>query len=172
MSSSPQRIPAAPPEAAPLPQQIGKYRVVRKLGEGATSEVFLCRDEFRERDVAVKRVRAAALGEPMDGRYYERFFAAEAALVGQLQHPNVVQIYDAVAEPGESYLVMEYVEGRPPKGPLPEAEAVRIAIEHCLCAGRREKGRQVLSYHRWPDGARHIIGGVDGRGYRDVNQAN
>ena len=112
MSASVPRIRATPPEAAPpLPQQIGKYRVVRKLGEGATSEVFLCRDEFRERDVAVKRVRAAALGEPMDGRYYERFFAAEAALVGQLQHPNVVQIYDAVAEPGESYLVMEYVRG-------------------------------------------------------------
>ena len=31
--------------------------------------------------------------------YYERFFAAEAALVGRLQHPNVVQIYDAVADP-------------------------------------------------------------------------
>ena len=103
--------PATPaPEEAP-PAQIGKYRVVRKLGEGATSEVFLCRDEFRGRDVAVKRVRAAAIGDPMDGRYYERFFAAEAALVGQLQHPNVVQIFDAVAEPGGSYLVMEYVRG-------------------------------------------------------------
>jgi eukaryotic-like serine/threonine-protein kinase len=104
---------ASPPPAAAdaLPAQIGKYRVVRKLGEGATSEVFLCRDDFRDRDVAVKRVRLAALGDPIDGRYYERFFAAEAALVGQLQHPNVVQIYDAVAEPGESYLVMEYVRG-------------------------------------------------------------
>ena len=45
----------------------------------------------------------------MEGRYFERFFAAEAALVGQLEHPNVVQIYDAVPDPVAPYLVMEYV---------------------------------------------------------------
>lgn len=100
-----------PDEGDGLPALIGKYRVVRKLGEGATSEVFLCRDEFRRQDVAVKRVRNAALGDPGDGHYFERFFAAEAALVGRLQHPNVVQILDAVAAPAESYLVMEYVQG-------------------------------------------------------------
>jgi len=83
-----------------LPAQIGKYRVLRKLGEGATSEVFLARDDFHGREVAIKRVRAdAAQREGADSRYYERFFAAEAALVGRLQHPNVVQIYDAVADP-------------------------------------------------------------------------
>ena len=43
------------------PRQIGKYRVLGKLGEGATSEVFLCRDDFARRDVAVKRVRIAAI---------------------------------------------------------------------------------------------------------------
>ena len=94
-----------------LPAQIGKYRVLGRLGEGATSEVFLCRDDFRNRDVAVKRVRVSAVGDPMEGRYFERFFAAEAALVGQLEHPNVVQIYDAVADPEQPYLVMEYVAG-------------------------------------------------------------
>ena len=97
--------------SARLPAQIGKYRVLRKLGEGATSEVFLCHDDFGGRDVAIKRVRAATGGEPMDGRYIERFFAAEAALVGQLQHPNVAQIFDAVADPVQPYLVMEFVAG-------------------------------------------------------------
>ncbi len=101
----------APPELPALPPQIGKYRVLGRLGEGATSEVFLCRDEFRGRDVAVKRVRASALADAQDGRYYERFFAAEAALVGRLQHPNVVQILDAVADPQAPYIVMEYVDG-------------------------------------------------------------
>ena len=90
--------------------QIGKYRVLRKLGEGATSEVFLCHDDFHDRDVAIKRTRVAT-GDPVDGRYSERFFAAEAALVGRLQHPNVVQIFDAVSDPTESYIVMEYVAG-------------------------------------------------------------
>jgi hypothetical protein len=48
--------------------------------------------------VAIKRVRRRAR-RSADGRYSERFFAAEAALVGRLQHPNVVQIFDAVADP-------------------------------------------------------------------------
>ena len=50
-------------------------------------------------------------GDAMDERYSERFFAAEAALVGRLNHPNVVQIFDAVADPVAPYLVMEYVNG-------------------------------------------------------------
>lgn len=90
---------------------IGKYRVIQRLGEGATSEVFLCRDDFHDREVAIKRVRASALGDAVDGPVYARFFAAEAALVGRLQHPNVVQIYDAVADPTSPYVVMEYVPG-------------------------------------------------------------
>lgn len=90
---------------------IGKYRVLQRLGEGATSEVFLCRDDFHDRDVAIKRVRASVLGDAVDGPVYARFFAAEAALVGRLQHPNVVQIYDAVADPTTPYVVMEYVPG-------------------------------------------------------------
>lgn len=93
------------------PQQIGKYRVLAKLGEGATSEVFMCRDDFAERDVAVKLVRAVVVGDGLGSRYIERFFAAEAALVGRLQHPNIVQLYDAVADPLQPYLVMEYVAG-------------------------------------------------------------
>ncbi len=90
---------------------IGKYRIVKKLGEGATSEVFLCRDDFHDREVAIKRVRASALGDAADGPVYARFFAAEAALVGRLQHPNVVQIFDAVPDPTTPYVVMEFVPG-------------------------------------------------------------
>jgi eukaryotic-like serine/threonine-protein kinase len=109
------RLPAPlPSESTALPAQIGKYRVLSKLGEGATSEVFLCRDEFGDRDVAVKQARSGSLDESADGqggRHAERFFAAEAALVGRLKHPNVVQIYDAVPDPAQPYLVMEYVAG-------------------------------------------------------------
>ncbi|MFN3618081.1 MAG: protein kinase domain-containing protein [Aquabacterium sp.] len=90
---------------------IGKYRILQRLGEGATSEVFLCRDDFHNRNVAIKRVRASALVDAVDGPVYARFFAAEAALVGRLQHPNVVQIYDAVPDPVAPYVVMEYVPG-------------------------------------------------------------
>jgi serine/threonine protein kinase len=92
-----------------MPTQIGKYRILGRLGDGATSEVFLGFDDFQQRNVAIKRVRSA--GDPVDSHYSERFFAAEAALVGRLQHPNVVQIFDAVPDPVAPYLVMEYVAG-------------------------------------------------------------
>ena len=95
----------------PMPTQVGKYKILGRLGDGATSEVFLGFDDFQGRNVAIKRVRASMAGDPVDGHYSERFFNAEAALVGRLQHPNVVQIFDAVPDPVAPYLVMEYVPG-------------------------------------------------------------
>ncbi len=91
---------------------IGKYRIKGRLGEGATSEVFLAFDPFRGQDVAIKRVRRNLLEEDArETHFQQRFFAAEAALVGRLNHPNVVQILDAVDDPAAPYLVMEYVKG-------------------------------------------------------------
>ncbi|HEX2010383.1 MAG TPA: serine/threonine-protein kinase [Roseateles sp.] len=109
-SSSPTTI---PPAGADLPAYIGKYRVLRRLGEGATSDVFLGLDEFQGVEVAIKRVRAwlqTSRSGP-EGQFGTRFFAAEAALAGRLSHPNVVQILDAVPDPETPYLVMEYVPG-------------------------------------------------------------
>ncbi|MEO5697554.1 MAG: serine/threonine-protein kinase, partial [Burkholderiaceae bacterium] len=97
--------------APPLPSHIGKYRVLSRLGDGATAEVFLCHDDFNGVDVAIKRVRPNVSGDPMDERFAARFFAAEASLVGRLNHPNVVQILDAVDDPVSPYLVMEHVAG-------------------------------------------------------------
>lgn len=90
---------------------IGKYRVKGRLGEGATSEVFLAYDPFRGHDVAIKRVRRNLMEDARETQFQQRFFEAEAALVGRLQHPNVVQIFDAVDDPAAPYLVMEYVKG-------------------------------------------------------------
>ena len=103
-------VPVSPPEAA-LPERIGRYRVQSKLGEGSTSEVFLARDEFRNQDVAIKRVRTGVIADARENHFHHHFFAAEAALVGRLQHPNVVRILDAVADAPLPYLVMEYVPG-------------------------------------------------------------
>jgi serine/threonine protein kinase len=104
-----------PPRKPVLPSRIGPYRVLGRLGEGSTSEVFHAHDEFRKRDVAIKCMRppdgvGTASGSAQE-HFYERFFAAEAALVGKLVHPNVVQIYDAVADARQPHLVMEYVPG-------------------------------------------------------------
>ncbi len=117
MSSRQAFTTATPAHAADpgLPQRIGKYRVLARLGEGATAEVFLAEDDFHQTQVAIKRVRAASLGESLENQvenhYRAHFFAAEAALAGKLQHPNVVKILDAVDDPLQPYLVMEYVPG-------------------------------------------------------------
>ena len=96
-----------------LPIYIGKYKVMRRLGEGATSDVFLAFDEFRKTEVAIKRMRSWAnqSSAGQQGDYSAHFYAAEAALAGRLQHPNVVKILDAVPEQDAPYLVMEFVPG-------------------------------------------------------------
>ncbi|MEK8026413.1 MAG: hypothetical protein RLY78_4248 [Pseudomonadota bacterium] len=94
-----------------LPARIGRYRVVQRLGEGATSEVFLAHDDFHQQAVAIKRVREAHYGTSIDQHYRSHFFAAEAALVGRLRHPNIVRLLEAVADGEQPYLVMEYVPG-------------------------------------------------------------
>jgi serine/threonine protein kinase len=92
--------------------RIGKYEVVHKLGQGATSEVFLCHDEFAGRDVAVKVVYQDKLNETANGgRVYRKLFVTEASLAGKLAHPHIIQIYDAVVGDELSYIVMEYVSG-------------------------------------------------------------
>jgi serine/threonine protein kinase len=94
-----------------IPQAIGKYPVIRRIGEGATSEVYLCRDSFNEREVAVKVVFPEVFQDPDRGRLYTKLFITEASLAGKLQHPHICQIYDAVADDSLHYIVMEYVDG-------------------------------------------------------------
>jgi serine/threonine protein kinase len=93
------------------PERIGKYQVLSKLGDGATSEVYLCHDEFAGRDVAVKVVYADRIDDPSRGKVFRKLFVTEASLAGKLAHPHIVQIYDAVVADRLSYIVMEYVPG-------------------------------------------------------------
>ncbi|HSN19467.1 MAG TPA: serine/threonine-protein kinase [Usitatibacter sp.] len=92
-------------------QSIGKYQVVAELGRGATGKVYLAEDPFAKRKVAIKVAWPDALKNREDGAFYRGMFLNEAALAGKLNHPHIVQIYDAVVEEDYSYIVMEYVEG-------------------------------------------------------------
>jgi len=96
---------------AAAPQRIGKYPVLRELGRGATSVVYLCNDPFYSRNVAVKVVMPEALRESERAKLYRKLFITEASLAGKLQHPHICQIYDAVADDKLHYIVMEYVDG-------------------------------------------------------------
>jgi tRNA A-37 threonylcarbamoyl transferase component Bud32 len=91
--------------------RVANYPIVRKLGEGATSEVFLCNDPFRSREVAVKRIFPDALRDPVRGRLFRKLFFTEASLAGKLEHPHICQIYDAGIGEDSGYIVMEYVPG-------------------------------------------------------------
>jgi len=95
----------------PVPERIGKYPVLKELGRGATSVVYLCNDPFYARNVAVKVVMPEAFADKDRGNLYRKIFVTEASLAGKLQHPHICQIYDAVADDRQQYIVMEYVDG-------------------------------------------------------------
>lgn len=94
-----------------LPERIGKYHVIRELGSGATSRVYLATDPFTSREVAIKMVQGESNDDSELRRRIHRAYLTEAALAGKLTHPHVVTIYDAVNDPDQSYIVMEYVPG-------------------------------------------------------------
>lgn len=94
-----------------LPERVGKYPVLKELGRGATSVVYLCNDPFYARNVAVKVVMPEAFKDPEKGRLFRKLFINEASLAGKLQHPHICQIHDAVADDRQQYIAMEYVDG-------------------------------------------------------------
>ena len=92
-------------------EQLGKYPILREIGSGATSRVYLARDPFADREVAIKVFLFDTHADPHSERMLHKAFVAEASLAGKLNHPHIVDILDAVVEPDHSYLVMEYVPG-------------------------------------------------------------
>ncbi len=94
--------------------------MLARIGAGGMGEVWKARDERLDRTVAIK-IAAAKFTE---------HFENEARAVAALNHPNICQLYDVGELPtGSGYLVMEFIEGSPLKGPLPPHEALRLAIQ-------------------------------------------
>ncbi len=94
-----------------LPERVGKYPILRQLGQGATSRVFLARDPFADREVAIKVMHKEPAAESPAKTRFDRVFLNEASLAGKLTHPNIIGIYDADVGIDYSYIVMEYVDG-------------------------------------------------------------
>ncbi|MEM8607242.1 MAG: serine/threonine-protein kinase [Myxococcota bacterium] len=94
-----------------LPQQIGRYPVERLLGSGSMGHVYLAHDLDLDRPVALKTLRDVDLDDETRAVFISRF-QNEARAAARLQHPNIVQIFDAGDDPKYGpYLVFEYVEG-------------------------------------------------------------
>jgi eukaryotic-like serine/threonine-protein kinase len=90
--------------------RIGKYRIIRELGKGATATVYLAEDPDRPDPVAIKYVRFDAVRQlPWDHRI-RRLFQIEANVGRSLNHAHIVRVFDSVIDDTEAYIVMEYVE--------------------------------------------------------------
>ena len=89
-----------------MSKSIGRFEIVRELGRGAQSVVYLARDPHLQREVAIKTLHFSR-PDPQKNQQ----LLSEARMVSQLSHPNIVPIFEAGEEKGDLYLVFEYVPG-------------------------------------------------------------
>src|SRR5262245_17175365 len=87
-----------------IPASIGRYQVVRAIGQGGMGTLYLALDPKLERQIAIKLLRGD------DDEVRERF-AREARSVARLRHPNIVMIYDVGDHEGQPFIAMEYIQG-------------------------------------------------------------
>src|SRR5690606_32093984 len=115
------------------PSKIGRYSIVRKLGEGAMGCVYLAEDGDLDRRVALKTIKARELDPERRVAFLERF-RHEAHAAAKLHHPNILHVDDVVLDPElGSYLVSEYGPGATRQqvlrrhGPLEPAQLTKLA---------------------------------------------
>jgi serine/threonine protein kinase len=104
-------VTASKTAARKVPEKIGKYAVINEVGRGSTGIVYLSHDSYYGRDVAIKVYNMDAGGDEERARIARKMFLSEAHLVGMLQHPHILPIYDAGEENGHCYIVTEHVHG-------------------------------------------------------------
>jgi len=118
-----------------MPQTIGHYRIVRKIGEGGMGVVYEAWDERLERAVAIKTIRGVGARDEARKRLWH-----EARSLARVSHPNVCQVFDADEDGETLFLVLELLEGqsladRLAAGPLAASETARIARQILAALG-------------------------------------
>ena len=88
-----------------------RFEMRKELGRGATSEVHLAYDTYLQREVALKITRPGLFNDDHESSRNRKMWLNETRLAGKLQHPFIVQIYEACSTDEFDYLVMEYVSG-------------------------------------------------------------
>lgn len=117
---------------ATAPVLIGRFRMIRLLGKGNQSEVYLAHDPHLDREVAIKTLQFAS---STDQAANMSSLLAEARAVSRLQHPNIVTLFDAGEQAGQPYLVFEFVDGPTlaqvlkEEGPVSPVRGVELAIQ-------------------------------------------
>jgi serine/threonine protein kinase/tetratricopeptide (TPR) repeat protein len=128
--------------------ELGRYRIVERLGSGGMGSVYRATDPRLERDVALKVLHPDAEAGPGEER--RRRLRLEARALSRLLHPNIATLFDLDSSDGVDFLVLEYVPGNTlaralEAGPLPEARARAIALE---VAGALEAAHEQGVVHR------------------------
>ena len=128
--------------ALPPGLRLGPYEILSPLGSGGMGEVYRARDSRLGRNVAIKILPAELSADPDRLQRFEQ----EARLLGTLNHPNLLAIYDVGNEQGWKYLVTELLEGktlreRMDEGPLPQRKVVDYSTKIASgLAAAHEKG--------------------------------
>jgi len=94
-----------------FPVKIGKYDIINMIGTGSTGSVYLSHDPYFHRDVAIKVYDVESEDDAQRAAIARKMFFNEAHMVGMLQHPNILPIYDAGEEGDQYYVVMEHIQG-------------------------------------------------------------
>jgi serine/threonine protein kinase/formylglycine-generating enzyme required for sulfatase activity len=114
--------PVPRPAATDLPAAIGRYRIVKVLGEGGFGRVYLANDDQLNRTVAIKVPRQQRFSQQSEADAY----LAEARTVAGLDHPNIVPVYDVgTTEDGMCFVVSKLIEGTDLAGKIRDARLTR-----------------------------------------------
>ena len=120
-----------------LSLQVGKYDIQKLLGKGATGTVYLAKDQFTGKEVALKTIEPEVFRDPEFGTVYRSQFQNEASLAGKLRHPHIIGILDAVVTEESGHIAMELVTGgdlskhATPGTLLPVADVLQIGFKCC-----------------------------------------
>lgn len=90
-----------------IPEQIGRYLIQERLGQGGMAEVLLARDPYMKREVAVKLMAPVFTTDPD----FRARFEQEAQVIARLEHPYIIPVYDFGYYREQPYLVMRYLPG-------------------------------------------------------------
>jgi serine/threonine protein kinase len=124
---------AAPHAPSSLPEVIGEYRILGRLGEGGMGVVYKAVHTTLDREVALKVMRPELASNE---RFVARFLR-EARTAARIDHPNIVTVYDAGMDAGYLFIAMRFVPGGDlaqavrDRGPMPQVDAL-VAIARCL----------------------------------------